>query len=62
MPLGDRCPCGKIMYPSKQAAWYQITSLPRYRINRATLTVYWCKIGKAWHLRSDLKYGRVRRK
>lgn len=62
MPLGDMCWCGKIMYPSKQAAWAQIMNLPAHRVNRKTLDVYWCYYSGAWHLRSNLRFGRKRRK
>lgn len=62
MPLGDRCDCGKVCYPSRQAAWTQITSLPKYRVSHDSLTVYWCDTGGAWHLASELKNGRSRRR
>lgn len=59
----DTCRCGKIKFPSKQAAWAAIDSLHRHRrVRPESMAVYWCPIDSSWHLRSDLKFGRWKRK
>lgn len=59
--MSDPCPSGKDQYLTKQHAWASIT---RHRMRNATgsMSPYLCPDCNKYHLRSDLRFGRERKR